>query len=78
MKGGRPLLPWAGILLVCAAISIVCIEAYGQKGPVKTPGSGRPDVVKIDILTAFGRAELPAVTFLHNKHADALLKEKKD
>ena len=78
MKRGRPLLPWAGIVLVCAAVSIVCIEAYGQKESVKTPESGRPDLVKIDTLAAFGRLELPAVTFFHDKHTDALLKEQKD
>ena len=30
MVKGRPLLRWAGILLACAAISFVCIEARGE------------------------------------------------
>lgn len=72
------MLRWAGILLVSAAISVVCIEARGGKEPVKTPESVRSDVVMIDTLAAYGKLEMPAVTFLHDKHTDVLLKEKKD
>jgi len=78
MKRGRPLFRWPGILLLCAAISIICIEAYGKKEPLNTPESGRPDLVTIDTLAAFGKLELPPVTFFHDKHTEALLKEKKD
>jgi hypothetical protein len=90
MEKGKPLLRWAGILLVGAAISFVCIEARGEKEPakapeqapvtvsVKAPQSGRPDLVKIDTLAPYQKLELPAVTFFHDKHTEALLKEKKD
>jgi hypothetical protein len=78
MVKGRPLLRWAGFLLVCASISFVCIEAQGGKEPVKAPETGRPDLMKIDTLAAFGALELPAVTFFHDKHTDVLLKEKKN
>lgn len=70
----------------CAAISFVCIEAQGEKEPpkapvkvaAKAPEPGRPDLIKIDTLAAFGKLELPAVTFFHDKHTDVLLKEKKN
>ena len=78
MVKGRPLLRWAGILLVCASVSFVCIEARGGGEPAKAPESGRPDLIKINTLAAFGKLELPAVTFFHDKHTDVLLKEKKN
>jgi hypothetical protein len=77
MVKGRPLLRWAGILLVFASISFVGIEARGGNEPAPPPGAGRPDLIKIDTLAAFGRLELPPVTFFHDKHTDALLKENK-
>ena len=85
MVKGRPLLRWAGFLLVCVATSFFCIEAQGEKAPVQAPvkpavqapESGRPDLIKIDTLAAFGKLELPPVTFFHDKHTDVLLKEKK-
>jgi hypothetical protein len=77
MVKGRPLLRWAGILLVCASISFVCIEARGGGEPTKAPETGRPDRIKIDTLAAFGKLELPPVTFKHDKHTEALLKDKK-
>jgi hypothetical protein len=76
MVKGRPLLRWAGFLLVCVATSFFCIEAQGEKVPVQAPESGRPDLIKIDTLAAFGKLELPPVTFFHDKHTDAVLKEK--
>jgi hypothetical protein len=45
--------------------------------PAKAPEAGRPDQIKIATLAAFGKLELPPVTFFHDKHTDALLKEKK-
>ena len=77
MVKGRPLLRWAGFLLVCVATSFFCLEAQGEKGPVPAPESKRPDLIKIDTLAAFGKLELPPVTFFHDKHTDVLLKEKK-
>ena len=78
MVKGRPLLRWAGILLACASISFVCIEARGEGEPAKAPESGRPDLIKINTLAAFGKLELPPVTFFHDKHTEVLLKEKKN
>jgi hypothetical protein len=62
---------------MCASISFVCIEAQGGGEPAKAPVSGRPDRIKIDTLAKFGKLELPPVTFFHDKHTEALLKDKK-
>ncbi len=44
---------------------------------MKAPETGRPDLIKIDTLAAYRKLELPPVTFSHDKHTEALLKEKK-
>ena len=80
MAKARPLLRWAGFLVVCVAVSFYCLGAQSGEGPAKTvpaPEMGRPDLIKIDTLAAYGKLELPPVTFSHDKHTDVLLKEKK-
>jgi hypothetical protein len=77
MEKGRPLLHWAGFLLVFVAITGMCLASQGEKEPGKAPEAGRPDLVRIDTLAAQGKLELPPVTFSHDKHTDALAKEKK-
>lgn len=77
MEKGRPLLRWAGFLLVFVAISFMCLEAQGEKEPVKAPEAPRPDLVIIDTMAAQGKLELPPAMFSHDKHTDALAKEKK-
>ncbi len=85
MVKGRPLLQWAGILLGCAAASFFSVEARCGEPPaqapakaaVKTPETARPDLIRISTLAAYGKLELPPVTFFHDKHTDALLKDKK-
>ena len=77
MEKGKPLLHWAGFLLVIVATFLICIEAQGEKEPAPAPGAARSDLVRIDTLAAQGKLELPAVTFSHDKHTDALAKEKK-
>lgn len=72
------MLRWAGMLLVGAATFFFCLEAQGDKGPAPAPAAPRPDRVTIDTLAAYGRLELPPVTFFHDKHTEALQKEKKD
>ncbi|MCL4502135.1 MAG: cytochrome c family protein [Deltaproteobacteria bacterium] len=80
MVKGKPLLRRAGFLVVCIAVSLYVISAQGGEEPaklVKAPEAGRPDLIKIDTLAAYGKLELPPVTFFHDKHTEVLLKEKK-
>jgi hypothetical protein len=64
--------------MVCAGISFFCLEAQGKIEPGKTPAMGRSDLIKIDTLATLGKLELPPVTFFHDKHTEALLKEQKN
>ena len=77
MENQRPLLHWAGFLLVFVAISGLCLASQGEKEPVKAPEGPRPDILSIDTMAAQGKLELPPVTFSHDKHTEALAKEKK-
>ena len=80
MVQGRSLWRWAGFLVICAAVSFYCILAQGGEDSaksVKTPELGRSDLIKIDTLAAYGKLELPPVSFFHDKHTEVLLKEKK-
>ena len=77
MEKGKPLLHWAGFLLVMVATSLMSLQAQGEKEPVQAPGAARPDLIMIDTLAAQGKLELPPSTFSHDKHTDALAKEKK-
>jgi hypothetical protein len=92
MVKGRRLLGLAGILLLSGAASFYGIQAQGEKEPrqhAKTQAqgekaqlaaaeTGRPDLIKIDTLAAYQKLELPPATFSHDKHTEALSKEKKD
>jgi nitrate/TMAO reductase-like tetraheme cytochrome c subunit len=78
MEKGKPLLHWAGFLLVIAATAVISLTAQGgEKGPGPAPGATQPDLITIDTLAAQGKLELPAVTFSHDKHTEALRKENK-
>lgn len=63
-----------GLLLLTALLVSLAIAMQEQPGL----DSGRADIVTIDGLKAFGPLERPPVIFLHDKHTEALAKEKKD
>jgi len=77
MDKGRPPVHWAGFLLALAAILGMCLAAPGGVDPVPSPDTPRPDLIRIDTLAARGRLEMPAVTFFHDRHTDALARENK-
>ena len=78
MVKGRRLLSWAGILLLSGAASFYGIRAQGENEPRQAAETGRPDLIKIDILAASQKLELPPSTFSHDKHTKALAQDKKD
>jgi hypothetical protein len=77
MDQARPLLRWAGMMWVAAAVAFLGFEAWGAKAAGTPPGNGRSDLIRIDHLAAVGTTEMPAVVFFHDKHTDALAKEGK-
>jgi hypothetical protein len=86
MRAGRVLSRRTGILLVCTAAVFMSVIAstvkvdrcFGNVTDNASEVQGRPDLIRIDVMAAFGKLELPPVTFPHDKHTSALLKEKLD
>ena len=76
MRKGKAMLRWARIMVLAVA---VFGSVYGIAVSNSTDSSGsRADIINIDILKIFGDLERPEVVFLHDKHTEALEKEKKD
>jgi hypothetical protein len=80
MRKGSARRSWIGIIFVIFAIiiSLTCTGNYEAKGPVEPTVQKRADIIHIDSMKAFGTLERPSVTFLHQKHTEALAKENKD
>ncbi len=80
MKKGKARLSGVGIILIVFTVSI-CLTGtgiYGAKKPSESAAQKRADIIHIDSMKAFGKLERPPVTFLHQKHTQALAKENKD
>ena len=80
MRKGRARLSWIGIILIAFTVTI-CLTGtgiYGAKGPSESAAQKRADIIHIDSMKAFGKLERPPVTFLHQKHTEALAKKNKD
>ena len=80
MKKGKTRLSWTGIKLIVFTVSI-CLTAtgiFGAKGPSESAAQKRADIIRIDAMQAFGKLERPPVTFLHQKHTEALAAQNKD
>ncbi len=80
MKKGRALLGWAVILFVSALIFFIVGSpvVFGVKSTQKEGQEARADIIRIDSLRIFGKLERPPVTYLHQKHTEALEKKNKD
>ncbi len=78
MDKQRPLLRLAGVLCVLALLTLFGIEVSGAMETAPALEEARPDIYMIDTMAAYGDLELPAVTFFHDKHTDALKKQGKD
>ena len=80
MKIGRLRLNLKNIPLIVFAVSI-CLTGtgiYGAKSLTDSTAVKRADIISIDSMRAFGKLERPPVTFLHQKHTEALEKKNKD
>jgi len=53
-------------------------EGQAAEADQEAMADSRADIIEIDSMKAFGELERPKVPFLHDAHADALDKEKKD
>jgi hypothetical protein len=66
-------------MLLCTVFGLTgVLTAAASSTPAVSPDPGRADVIVIDALKAFGALERPAVLFYHDKHTEALAKQKKE
>ena len=80
MEKGRARVGWTLLLLVSVVIIFVIGTAavFGKKTTPKTKPVARADIIRIDSMTVFGQLEKSPVTFLHQKHTQALENKNKD
>lgn len=73
MKGEKTLLRWGGALFLFALLLAVGMEARGVVDEDQDKDvSARADILTIEDAAEFKDLELPPVTFLHDKHTEAL------
>jgi len=77
MEKQKTFLHCAGILILLLALTGVCVAAGAADGSGPDPAPGRTDAIRIDALEGLGELELPAVTFYHDRHTEALAKQGK-
>jgi len=80
MEKGRILLRWTGILIAVAVASFLVGSpaVFGIKTQPKATLEIRADIIDIDSMKVFGKLERPSVTYLHQRHTEALEKKNKD
>ena len=80
MKKAKTRLSWTGVILIVFTVSIclTCTGTYEAKGPSESAVQKRADIIRIDSMQVFGGLERPPVTFLHQKHTEALAEQNKD
>lgn len=74
MEKRKTFLRCAGFLILLAALAGVGVAAGAAEQAGPDAAKPRTDVVRIDALGALGGLELPAVTFRHDLHTEALVK----
>ena len=80
MEKGRALLRWNAIIVGVVIVSFLITSSavFGVKTQPKEAPEIRADIIHIDSMNVFGKLERPSVTFLHQKHTEALEKKNKD
>ena len=79
MDKGRTLLRWTAILATAAMFAFLVSSptVFGVKTIPKEGLESRADIIRIDSMKVFGKLEKAPVTFLHQKHTEALDKKTK-
>ena len=66
------------IAVVMIALFMSSPAVFGKKTIPREGLETRADIIRIDSMQVFGKLERPPVTFLHQKHTEALEKKDKD
>ncbi len=80
MQKGRALLRGIGII-VAVAMTLFLVSSpavFGINAQPKVMPEIRADIIDIDSMKVFGKLERPSVTYLHQRHTEALAKKNKD
>jgi len=77
MKKTRPMLRWAGIVVLGVTFIASGSPVWAENTAAPATAPGKPDQITINTLAAFDKLELPPVTYFHDKHTEALAKENK-
>ena len=80
MPKGSALLRGFSIIVAVAVASLLVSSpaVFGiNKQPKVTP-EARADIIDIDSMKVFGKLERPSVSYLHQRHTEALEKKNKD
>jgi len=80
MEKGRALMRWTAILVtfVMASFLMGSPAVFGVKTPPQKTLERRADIIRIDSMRVFGKLTRPPVTYLHQKHTEALENKNKD
>jgi hypothetical protein len=80
MEKARVLSRWTATFVVMGMIFLLIgsTAVLGVKTLQKEGLERRADIIRIDSMRVFGKLERPPVTFLHQKHTEALEKKNKD
>ncbi|MBW2440502.1 MAG: cytochrome C [Deltaproteobacteria bacterium] len=80
MQKGKALLRGISIIVAVAVASFLIYSpvVLGVKTQPKVALEMRADIIQIDAMKVFGKLERPTVTYLHQRHTEALAKKNKD
>ena len=80
MQKGKALLRGISIIVAVAVASFLIYSpvVLGVKTQPKVSLEMRADIIQIDAMKVFGKLERPTVTYLHQRHTEALAKKNKD
>ena len=80
MQKGRALLRGISIIFAVAVSSFLVSSpaVFGIKTQPKVTPEIRADIIDIDSMKVFGKLDRPSVSYLHQRHTEALAKKNKD